>query len=236
MPTSRVFAAAAMAVGIIAGDASAHATLEVQSVPANTTYKAVMRIGHGGDGAATHTVRIAVPEGVAEAGQDRHDLASPAPTLVIAAGEADAGHGDHMAAHAAIAVEAAWARETAASARTGGVFLTLVNHTDAPDRLIAGSSEAAAAVALHSHIIDGEVMRMRQVEAVELPAGETVTLEPGGLHIMLIDLKAPLREGSTIPLTLNFERAGEVAVEVRVTDIKHGADGAHGAHDMKHGN
>jgi len=64
--------------------------------------------------------------------------------------------------------------------------------------------------------MEGDVMKMREVEAIELPAGKTVELKPGGLHIMLMGLKAPLKAGSSVPLTLKFEKAGEVSVKLTV--------------------
>jgi copper(I)-binding protein len=69
---------------------------------------------------------------------------------------------------------------------------------------------------LHTHIRDGEVMRMRPVADIPIPPGETVRLRPGGLHVMLIGLKEPLRQGTTVPLTLRFERAGETTVQLEI--------------------
>jgi copper(I)-binding protein len=84
--------------------------------------------------------------------------------------------------------------------------------------------------------MDGEgVMRMRQVEAIELPAGETTALQPGGLHIMLFSLQGPLVEGETYPLTLTLEAAGPVELEVQVEAVTYGVDGAMG-HGEGHGN
>jgi copper(I)-binding protein len=81
---------------------------------------------------------------------------------------------------------------------------------------------------LHTHIKDGEVMRMRQVEDIPVKAGETVVLQPGGLHVMFMGLHEGLKEGQTFPLTLTFEKAGPVETTVTV-----GAAGAMGA--MNHG-
>jgi copper(I)-binding protein len=75
--------------------------------------------------------------------------------------------------------------------------------------------------------MDGDVMKMRQVEAIEVPAGKSVELKPGGLHIMFIGLKAPLKAGDKFPLKLKFEKAGEVTVQVNV-------EAAGASHDMKH--
>jgi len=97
----------------------------------------------------------------------------------------------------------------------GGAFLKIQNQGGA-DRLLAASSSAAGMVQLHSMAMDGNVMKMREVEAIELPAGKTVELKPGGLHIMLMGLKAPLKAGSSVPLTLKFEKAGAVTVNLTV--------------------
>jgi copper(I)-binding protein len=94
--------------------------------------------------------------------------------------------------------------------------MTLKNNGSAPDRLISATSPAARVVELHTHIREGDVMRMRPVADIPIPPGQTVHLRPGGLHIMLIGLTEPLRQGATVPLTLRFERAGEVQVTLSV--------------------
>jgi hypothetical protein len=135
------------------------------------------------------------------------------------------------AAPPAIAVHEPWAR-AALQGRTSAAYMTVENGTDTIDRLVSASSPVARVVELHTHLMDGGVMRMRPVTAIEVNPGEPAMLRPGGLHIMLIDLARPLRAGETIPLTLRFERAGEMTVEVPVQPA--GASGAghhgHGAH------
>jgi copper(I)-binding protein len=119
-------------------------------------------------------------------------------------------------AHAAdITFDRAWARPTVAGQMAGGAFVTLTSATG--DRLLGGRTPAAERVELHSMKMEGDVMRMRQVEAIELPAGKPVPLEPGGLHLMLMGLKAPMKAGSKVPVTLKFERAGERTVELAVS-------------------
>lgn len=109
-----------------------------------------------------------------------------------------------------------WTRATAPGAAAGGGFLKIEN-TGAADRLIGAAAEVSAVVELHTMVMDGEVMRMRKLDkGIELPAGSTTELKPGSLHIMFIDLKAPLKEGTSFPLTLKFEKAGEIQVEVAV--------------------
>jgi len=116
-----------------------------------------------------------------------------------------------------VRIESAWARATASGARVGGAFVSLLNTGDAPDRLVSASTDIADRVELHSHVMDGNVMRMREVEGgIPLPPGEPVKLQPGGLHIMLLGLKKPLVSGSHFPLFLSFEKAGNVQVEVPV--------------------
>ncbi len=107
------------------------------------------------------------------------------------------------------------ARPTAAGQQVGGSFMTLVNK-GAADRLLSVTSAVATSVQVHSMTMDGNVMKMRQLDALELPAGQTVELKPGGFHLMLVGLKAPLKAGDTFPMTLKFEKAGEVVVTVNV--------------------
>lgn len=114
-----------------------------------------------------------------------------------------------------LAVQQPWTR-AAGQGATGGGFLAISNRGAAADRLLSASSPAARAMELHTMVRDGDVMRMRPVEAIEVPAGQTVTLRPGGLHLMLVGLSQELREGGTVPVVLRFERAGEVRVELSV--------------------
>ena len=135
-------------------------------------------------------------------------------TLALAVCTGTAVHA-HEFKLGAITIGHPYARATAAGQTTGGWFLKLVN-TGAADTLLAASSPVAARVELHSMRMDGDVMQMRQVDAVALPAGKTVELKPGGWHLMFVGLKAPLKAGDKFPLKLKFERAGEVEVTVNV--------------------
>lgn len=112
-------------------------------------------------------------------------------------------------------VEAAWARPTVAGQSAGGGYLKIVGGA-AADRLLSGSAPVAKNVELHTMEMDGSVMRMRPVDAVAVPAGQTVELKPGGLHVMFMGLAQPLKDGSSFPLTLRFEKAGNVTVQVKV--------------------
>ncbi len=108
-----------------------------------------------------------------------------------------------------------YARATAPGQPSGGGYLTLSN-AGANDRLLSASADVSKSVELHTMSMEGDVMRMRQLDAVELPAGKMVEFKPGGLHIMFIGLKAPLKKGDKFPLKLKFEKAGEVTVQVNV--------------------
>lgn len=120
-----------------------------------------------------------------------------------------------------------WARATAPQAQNGGAYLTITNEGSTPDRLVAAESPVASRVELHTHDVDSAgVMRMRQVEAIDVPAGEATALRPGGLHVMLIGLENRLVEGETFPLTLVFEAAGAVELEVQVEAVTYGVGDA----------
>ncbi|MBS0522422.1 MAG: copper chaperone PCu(A)C [Proteobacteria bacterium] len=110
-----------------------------------------------------------------------------------------------------------WARATPPTAPTGGGYLSVKNTGTEPDRLISASSPVAGAVQVHEMKMEGNVMRMRELDGpLEIKPGETVTLAPGGLHLMMMGLKAPLKQGEKIPLTLVFEKAGKIDVELLV--------------------
>ena len=112
-------------------------------------------------------------------------------------------------------IDDAWARPTVAGQPGGGGFLKITSPS--ADRLVAASAPIAKAVELHTMQMDGDIMRMRQVPAIDIPAGKTVELKPGGLHVMFVGLTQTLQEGATFPLVLRFEKAGEVKVDMKVT-------------------
>lgn len=289
--------------------ARAHASLETGTSGANALYKAVLRVPHGCDGAATRTVRLSIPEGViavkpmpkagwhlttvkgdyartydyygtptasgvteivwsggnlpdefydefvfrgritdfpaghvlafpavqecdtgsvawteiAAIGQDPHSLAHPAPTVTItAAAGADPHAGMHMghgAAAGPVAVTAAWARASAGPAKAGAAYVTVTNSGTTADRLLAVATPAANRAELHTHLNENGVMKMRPVDSVEVPAGETVAMAPGGYHIMMMGLAKPLVEGESFPLTLTFEHAGTVETTVTIQGV-----------------
>jgi periplasmic copper chaperone A len=114
-----------------------------------------------------------------------------------------------------IAIDHPYARATAPGQPTGGGYLELDNH-GGNDRLVSASASISSAVELHSMSMEGDVMRMRQVDGIALPAGKAVELKPGGLHIMFVGLKAPLKAGDKFPMKLKSEKAGEAEVTVNV--------------------
>ncbi len=140
-------------------------------------------------------------------------------SAALAAGAHDYTLGD-------LTIEHPWARASAGTAANGAAYMTITTKGNSADRLLEAASPVAAKVELHTHVIDGDVMRMRPVGAIEVNVGEPAVLKPGGLHVMLIGLKAPLQEGAKFPMTLSFEKAGTTTVEVQVE-----AAGAGGSHD-----
>lgn len=113
-----------------------------------------------------------------------------------------------------LTIDQPWARASVAA--NGAAYMTISTSGSAPDQLVAAASPVAGKVELHTHIVEGDVMRMRPVKAIEVNVGEPAVLKPGGLHVMLIGLKAPLKEGEKFPLTLTFTKAGTTTVDVAV--------------------
>ncbi len=131
----------------------------------------------------------------------------------------------------ALKIDHPWARATPGAITTGAAYLTVTAQGQEPDRLIAVETPRAAKAELHTMILDGDIMKMRQVSAIEINPGEPTVLKPGGLHIMLVGLKAPLREKDRFPMTLTFEKAGKIEVQIAVESA--GArDAGHDTHTM----
>jgi copper(I)-binding protein len=126
-----------------------------------------------------------------------------------------------LAQPAQIEVNNAWAGATPGKAENGAAYVTIQSPT--ADRLVSASSPVAAKAELHTMSMEGMVMKMRPMAGVDIPAGQPVTLKPGGEHIMLMGLNQPLRQGQSFPLTLDFEKAGPRTVTVTVE--KAGAKG-----------
>jgi periplasmic copper chaperone A len=127
---------------------------------------------------------------------------------------------DDATPSAEVVVEGAWARTSPMMAANGAAYMELTSADG--DRLVAARVDASVAAAAEVHETamdpDSGEMAMRETDAIELPAGERVVLEPGGFHVMLLDLAEPLVPGATIEVTLVFERAGDVTVEAEVRD------------------
>ncbi len=115
-----------------------------------------------------------------------------------------------------LAVSHPWARASAGRVKNGAAFMALANNGQATDRLVKISTPVAMKASLHLSVMEDGLMHMRPVEAVEVKPGEPTVLKPGGLHVMLMGLKAPLKKGETFPLSLTFEKAGSVDVAVEV--------------------
>ena len=125
--------------------------------------------------------------------------------------------------HGDLVIQEPWARATPAAASVGAGYVTITNEGLEPDRLISGEAAFAGRVEVHEMAMVDGVMRMRPLASgIELAPGETVTLEPGGLHLMFQQLREPLLEGETHAATLVFERAGRVEVEVEVRSMAAG--------------
>lgn len=96
--------------------------------------------------------------------------------------------------------------------------MTLMNEGEQADVLLSVETEVAEAAELHESKLEGDVMKMSPISSIEIPSGGSVSLEPGGKHIMLINLKLPLTLGEKIPLTLNFEKSGSLTVEAQIRE------------------
>jgi copper(I)-binding protein len=119
-----------------------------------------------------------------------------------------------------LVIDHAWSRATPAGAQVGAGYLTIENRGVTPDKLIGASTPAAAKAVVHEMAMDNGVTTMRPVQGgLSIPPGQSITLAPSGLHIMLMELKAPFKEGDKVPLTLQFEKAGTVDVMLDVQAI-----------------
>lgn len=135
-----------------------------------------------------------------------------------------------------------WTRATPPGAAAGGGFLTITNHDSVDDRLVSASSPITGRVEIHTMEMDGDVMRMQHLPGgIEIPAGETVTLAPGGLHLMFMALPSPIEEGQPIPVTLEFQHAERIETELQVVPVGASPEGQdahadhHGDHHEEHG-
>lgn len=294
----------------------AHISLERAEAPAGASYKAVFRVPHGCDGAATVKLRVQIPDGVigvkpmpkpgwqvetsvrpyakptshhgkpltegvrevtwtgsladahydefvlatflsgdiqaqtrlafpiiqecergvaswtevAAPGQDAHALKKPAPALMVLAQTQQTATPDTVKA-GSLTIEAPWSRATPSGAKVAGGYLKITNTGAETDRLTGGSLPRAGRVEIHEMSVTDGVMRMRPLSSgLEIKAGETVELKPGGLHLMFMDLTAGLKNGESVKGTLVFEKAGTVDVTFRVAPAGSQGAGSGGAH------
>lgn len=121
-----------------------------------------------------------------------------------------------------LVIENVAARETVPGAKVGGGYLTITNKGSEPDTFISGQTDIASELQIHEMKMEGDVMKMRQLEqGIVIEPGASVTLKPGGLHIMFMSLQAPLVKETSFKATLNFAKAGSIDVEFKVMDNKH---------------
>jgi hypothetical protein len=120
-----------------------------------------------------------------------------------------------------------WIRATPPGAKVAAGYMTIRNKSAQPERLLGGSSPAAAKVETHVQVKDGDILRMREVKGFEIPANGSFELKPGGAHLMLVDPRKPLKEGEKVPVVLKFEKSGEVKVEFEVRPLAASASGHH---------
>lgn len=166
---------------------------------------------------------------VPKEGGDPHKLKSPAPVLTVVAGaEHDHGHDDmagmDMSGMAGdtvtlgdLQISGAFAKAMLPGQPVGGGFFTIKNNGKTDDRLVSISSPNAGEVELHEMAMQDNVMKMRELkDGIPVPAGGTVTLAPGGLHLMFQKVKAPFKQGDSVPVTLTFEKAGKVDLTLKV--------------------
>ncbi len=115
-----------------------------------------------------------------------------------------------------IAIDDAWTRPTAGFVKTAAVYFTIINSGSAADRLIAAASPAADRAEAHINIREGDIVRMRRVISVDVPANSKTVFQPNGFHVMLTGLKTPLKAGDSVALSLQFADAGVITVPVTV--------------------
>jgi copper(I)-binding protein len=132
-----------------------------------------------------------------------------------------------------LTIEQPWARASMGDVKNTAAYMKIANSGEAADKLTAAKSEVAEHVMLHESRMEGDVMKMVHVEGgIEVPAHGSAELKPLGLHVMLMGLKRPLKEGETFPMTLVFEKEGEVGIEVKVGQAPASPAAGHEGHDQ----
>lgn len=276
-------ALAAATVSVFAAPAFAHMTFQNGTSAPGESFRGVLILPHGCDGAPTDRVRVNIPQGFADVqaeakegwtldageghiewsggsvaddavetfaftgtfAEDAHevDIVFPVeqycgdvalgwdPVVSLGEGGADAhAHAQDGVTVGDLMISGAFTRATLPNAPVGGGYVTITNTGDEADRLLDAQSSFSPDVQIHEMAVVNDVMQMSQLpDGLEIPAGETVTLEPGGLHLMFMDISQPFVEGETVPVTLSFERAGDVEIELAVQAF--GASGMSSGHE-----
>jgi uncharacterized protein YcnI len=192
-------------------------------IPAGTAVPFVTTQICGSDGKA-------VWDQIAKAGENAHHLKNPAPVVTLAAADEHGHHHDDMAGmFMGVSVGDLDITSAAIKAMTpgqpvGGGFVTIVNKGKTDDRLVSVSiAKGADKVELHEMSMNNDVMTMRKLaDGIPVPAGKTVEMKPGGLHMMIMGVKKPFKAGDTVRATLTFEKAGKVDLNIPVQDMKPG--------------
>jgi periplasmic copper chaperone A len=128
-----------------------------------------------------------------------------------------------------LVISQAWSRATPSGAKVAGGYLTIENKGSSPDRLVGASGDVAGKLEVHEMAMDNGVMKMRPLEqGLVIEPGKTVKLAPGGFHLMMFELKNPLKQGDKVPVTLQFEKAGKVTLSLDVQAV--GAQAPGGGH------
>lgn len=127
-----------------------------------------------------------------------------------------AGAHAHQFSVGALVINHPWARPTASGMPTGAAYLSITNHGAREDTLLRAHSPAATRVEFHRTSFEAGMAKMRPANGLVIEPGGTLTAAPGGLHLMLVDLKSPLVNGATVPLMLTFKDAGEVTVQLKI--------------------
>lgn len=136
-----------------------------------------------------------------------------------------------LAASAAdIAVKSPWVRASLVQSEVTAGYLEITNGGKTDDALVAASSPVAGRVEIHTMKMDGGVMQMRKLEKLDVPAGKTVTLSPGGDHLMFFELKETLKKGASVPVTLTFKQSGEQKISATVKSMDEATVGGHSNH------
>ena len=133
---------------------------------------------------------------------------------------------DHKFKLGQLTIDHPYTRSTAPGQKVAGGFMKIENK-GATDQLVSASSPVAGEMQLHTMTMDGNVMKMREVKTIEVPANGSVELKPGGLHLMFMDIKAPLKAGESVSVKLKFQKAGDVEIKVPIRDISGGGHMKH---------